>query len=206
MALFSKLFGPPEIELRTFNPDDDSILFSTPKNLSVGEHDAQAKVGDHKMRCRVKVESLQAGLHYGQFLEPKAAREHLAVLLPKPLIHREERRSAKRIKRGLRVNSPRIPRFVAITSDFSASGCKLKTEGPMGVGDQFDAEIEFDDASLSRMDILCKVVWCRREGEQHLVGVAFENLSKAAASRISLFVQDISRVEPGVVTGIYEFY
>jgi hypothetical protein len=204
MALFSKLFGRPEIELRTFDGDDNSILFSCSKELSVGEHDAQATVADHKMRCRVRVESLQAGLYYGQFLEPRAALAHLAVLLPKPL-HRQEKRTAKRVERGLRVNSQRIPRFLAITQDFSASGFCLKCEGPMTVNDEFEAQVEFDDETVSRLDVHCKVIWCRPEGDKFLVGASFENLSKPAASRIALFVKDLTQVEPGVVTGIYQF-
>jgi hypothetical protein len=205
MALFSKLFsGRPEIELRTFDPEDNSILFSCARELAPGEYDAQAQVADHKMRCKVRVDSLQAGLHYGEFLEPRAALQHLAVLLPVPL-HRQEKRSANRVERGLRVSSQRIPRYLAISRDFSASGIKLKTEGPMQVGDEFEAQIEFDDETMARLDVLCKVVWCRAEEDKFLVGASFENLSKPAAARIAYFVQDLTRVERGVVTGIYQF-
>lgn len=205
MALFSKLFpGRPEIELRTFDVDDASILFACNKDLTAGEHDVVALVGDHKMRCRIQVESLEAGLYYGQFLEPAQAKEHLAVLLPKPL-SRQEKRAAKRVQRGLRVNSPQLPRFTAITSDFSVSGLKLKTEGPMNVGEEFEAQIEFDDETMSRLNVVCRVVWCRRAAESFLVGASFENLPKPTASRIALFVDDLTKVEPGVVSAIYQF-
>lgn len=205
MALFSKLFGGrPEIELRTFDPEDNSILFSCDKELPPGEHDAQARVSDHKMRCKVRVDSVQAGLHFGYFLEPGQAAEHLKVLLPIPL-HRQEKRSAKRVERALRVTSQKIPRFVALSSDFSASGIKLRAEGPMREGEEFEAQIEFDDETMSRLDVLCKVVWCRPEEDKFLVGASFENLSKPAASRIAYFVQDLTRVEAGVVSGIYQF-
>lgn len=205
MSLFSKLFpGRPEIELRTFDSDDSSILFACNKELTAGEHDVQAIVGDHKMRCRIQVESIEAGLYYGHFLQPTQAKEHLAVLLPKPL-SRQEKRAAKRVQRGLRVNSPGLPKFTAITSDFSVSGLKLKAEGAMNVGEEFEAQIEFDDETMSRINVTCKVVWCRPEGELFYIGASFENLAKPTASRIALFVQDLSKVEPGVVSAIYQF-
>lgn len=205
MALFHKLFGGrQEVVLRTYDADDHSILFTCQKALSAGEHDLQAVVGDHKMRCKIRVDSLEAGMYYGEFLEPKDARAHLAVLLPKPL-SRQEKRSAKRVKRGLRVTSQRIPRYVAITSDFSASGLALIAEGPMVPEEDFEARIEFDDETLSQLDVTCRVKRCRPEGEKFLVGAEFRELSKPAAARIAYFVQDLSKVEPGVVSNIYQF-
>lgn len=205
MALLSKLFASrPEIELKTFDPDDHSILFSCSRSLSPGEYEVQAQVSDHKMRCKVAVESIEAGLFFGYFLEPTAALEHLAVLLPKPL-SRQEKRTAHRVKRGLRVSSPQLPRFQAITSDFSASGLKLMAEGPMTVGQEFQAEVEFDDETLAKVNVLCKVAWCRPEGEKFAVGASFEELTRATAARIALFVQDLSKVEHGVISAIYQF-
>ena len=205
MALFSKLFsGRPQIELKTFDPDDQTILFSCSKELSAGEYDVQAQVSDHKMRCKVTVQSLEAGLYFGHFLEPKAALEHLAVLLPKPL-SRQEKRGAERVRRGLRVSSAHLPRFLAITQDFSASGIKLLTEGPMQPDHEFQAEVEFDDETMAKLSVRCKVAWCRPEGDKFSVGASFENLSQSSATRIAFFVEDLTKVEAGVVSAIYQF-
>ena len=205
MAFLNKLFSSrPEIELKTFDPDDRSILFSCTKSLTPGEYDVQAQVSDHKMRCKVTVDSTEAGLYFGFFKEPQAALEHLSVLLPKPL-SRQEKRAAKRVKRGLRVSSPQLPRYLAITSDFSASGVKLMAEGPMSPGQEFQAEVEFDDETMAKLSVLCKVAWCKPEGEKFAIGASFENLSRPAVARIAYFVQDLTKVEQGVVSAIYQF-
>lgn len=205
MALFRKLFATrPEIVLRTYDPDDHSVLFASSEPLDGGEHEVGVTVGTHRMRGRVRVDSLQAGLYYGIFLEPQEARPHLAVLLPQPL-SKQEKRGAQRFSRGLRVSSPQLPGFQAITQDLSVSGLKLKTSGPVAVGEEWEAQIEFDDETMSKIQVRCRAVWCRPEGEAFLVGATFVDVSKPVASRIALFIQELRRVEPGVITDLYKF-
>ena len=130
MGLLGKFFGKTRIEIVTFDPSDRAILFTAETTLSEGDHQVQAQVADHSLKCKVRVQSVQANLHYGEFLAPDSALEPLSILLPRPESN-EDKRSAPRIDRIVRVCSAHIPHFQAVTTDLSLTGMKLKTEGPM---------------------------------------------------------------------------
>jgi hypothetical protein len=207
MALFGKLFaGRPSVEVLTFDPDDLSLLFTSESTLTADTTESvDAKVAEHKLRCQVRVESVQAGLYFGTLLEPKDAAEHLGVLLPRPA-RQVEQRGAARVERMLRVSSAQIPNYQGITGDLSTSGAKIRVEGPMAVGEEFDCQIELDDHTVSRLDLVCQVRWCRPDGDQHLVGVQFVALPRATHSRLAYFVNALTRVERGVLHDSYQYF
>lgn len=205
MSLLGKLFSkPPEIELRTFNPEDNSVLFSCPASLGAGLLDAQARIADHHVRCTVDVESIQAGLYFGIFLKPQQALAYLPSLLPAPQPP-TDKRGAKRIERALRVSSPRLPRYLALSVDLSSSGVKLRAEGPMPPGDEFEAQIEFDDTVAAHITVLLKVAWCRSDADKYLVGASFLRMPKATAARLAYFLDDLSTIEKGVISNQFLF-
>jgi hypothetical protein len=206
MAFLGKLFGGrPSVEILTFDPEDLSLLFTCDGDLSQGDHDVHAKVAEHKLRCRVRVESVQAGLYFGSLLEPRDAAEHLGVLLPRPR-RQTEQRGAERIDRVLRISSSRIPRYQAVSDDLSTSGIKIRTHGPMPVGEEFDCQLEIDDHTMSILKVTCEVRWCRADGDHYLVGARFVDLPKATHSRLAYFINALTRVERGVLRGSYQFF
>lgn len=198
MAFFSKLFAkPPEIELQTFDPTDRSVLFSCSKPLAGGLQDLLAMIEGQSIRCKINVESIQAGFYYGYFMEPEKALAYLAIIIPAPR-PLEEKRGAKRVERRLRVRSPNLRNYLALSIDLSSSGIKMLTDGPMRPGEEFQAQIEFDDSSMALVEVVIQVVWCRAEESKFLIGARFINLPKSTATRIAFFVQDLSKVEKGV--------
>ena len=205
MGFLKNIFTSNQIEIVTFNPDDASILFHSDKPLEVGEHKAKAKVGEHSLKCRVFLESTEAELHFGKFLEPQEALEPLAQLLPKPKIQ-EEQRAHERIDRVLRVSSASIPGFQAPTIDISLSGAKIKAKAPIPQGDFMDCTVEFDDITMARLELEAQVRWCRKVDEEWHIGLEFVDLAKDTRSRLAYFVKALESVERGVLTGSYQVF
>ena len=205
MGLLDKFFGKTTIEIVTFDPTDRAILFKASKHLKKGEHQVQAQVADQTLKCTVSVESVEADLHFGHFVGPENAVEPLSVLLPRPKVS-EDKRSAPRIDRIVRVCSAHIPEFQAVTIDLSLSGMKLKTAGPMEPQTYFECEIEFDDHTMTRLSFSAQVRWSRQVEEHWEVGVQFIETPKSTMSRLAYFIKALSEVERGVLKGSYQVF
>ena len=205
MGIFGKLFGKSRIEIVTFDPTDQAILFKAEKNLDPGEHQVHAQVADQTLKCKVLVESVEAELHYGKFLAPANAFEPLSILLPKPK-GTEEQRAAPRIERIVRVCSAHIPEFQAVTIDLSLSGMKLHTAGPMEPETFFECEIEFDDHTMTRLSFSAQVRWSRQVEQHWEVGIQFVDTPKSTMSRLAYFIKALSEVERGVLKGSYQVF
>jgi hypothetical protein len=205
MGLLGKLFGKTKIEIVTFDPEDRAILFKADKALNQGEHQVQAQVADQSLKCKVLVESVEAELHYGQFLAPENAIEPLSILLPKPKVF-EDQRSAPRIDRIVRVCSAHIPDFQAVTIDLSLSGMKLKTTAPMEPDTYFECQIEFDDHTMTRLNFSAQAKWSRQAEDHWEVGVMFVETPKSTMSRLAYFVKALTEVERGVLKGSYQVF
>lgn len=205
MGLLGKFFGKTRIEIVTFDPSDRAILFTAETTLSEGDHQVQAQVADHSLKCKVRVQSVQANLHYGEFLAPDSALEPLSILLPRPESN-EDKRSAPRIDRIVRVCSAHIPHFQAVTTDLSLTGMKLKTEGPMEPDSYFECQIEFDDHTMNRLDFTAQVRWCRQVQAHWEVGVQFVDTPKPTMSRLAYFIKALTEVERGVLKGSYQVF
>ena len=205
MGLLGNIFSRPAIEILTFDPQEKAILFQSEKNLEPGEHKVVARVGDLNLKCKVHLETTEADLHFGTFLAPTEALEPLSVLLPRPKVQ-EDKRAHERIERVLRVCSAAIPRFQATSLDLSLSGLKLKTEGSMPVGEYFELEIQFDDATLAHLRLTGCVRWCREADQTWQVGVEFVDTPRDTKSRLAYFIKALTAVERGVWTGSWEVF
>lgn len=206
MAFFGKLFsGRPSVALVTFDPEDLSLLFTCESTLAPGNYKVEATVAEHKLRCEIKVDSMEAGLHYGSLVAPMDAAEHLAVLLPRPR-RQTDQRGAERVERMLRVSSSRLPTYQAISLDLSTSGIKLRVAGPVNPGEELECLLEFDDQTTCRLEVTCQIRWCRPEGDHYLVGASFVDLPKPTHSRLAYFVNALTKVERGVLRGSYEYF
>lgn len=205
MGLLGNFFGKTKIEIVTFDPSDRAILFTSAKKLTEGDHQVRAQVADHSLKCKVRVQSVEADLHFGEFLAPDSALEPLSVLLPRP-DHNEDKRNAPRIDRIVRVCSAHIPHFQAVTADLSLSGMKLRTEGPMEPDSYFECQVEFDDHTMSRLDFTAQVRWCRQVEAFWEVGVQFVDTPKPTMSRLAYFIKALTEVERGVLRGSYEVF
>ena len=205
MGLLGKFFGKSAVEIVTFDPSDHSILFRSKKLMAPGDYQVEATVADQKLKCKIRMESTEAELYFGTFLEPEEAFEPLSVLLPRPKVV-EEQRSFERIDRVVRVCSAHIPHFQAVTLDLSLSGMKLNTEGPMTVDEEFECEIEFDDHTMSRLSFTGLVRWCREIEGRWQVGVQFVDVPKPTQSRLAYFIKALTEVEKGVLRGSYQVF
>ncbi len=206
MGLFDNLFSRTlEVEFVTYEPETRGLLFACATEAELGEYSCKAKIEDHKLKCRIRIESKEAGLYYGTFLAPEEAAAHLAVLLPQPKKF-EDQRGAERVERHLRVSSPGIPNYQAISQDLSLTGVKLRTDHPMEVGSQFECQIEFDDSSMSRLNVTCEVRWSRPYQGKALVGAQFLDLMPGTRARLAYFIKALTEVERGVLKGSYTIF
>jgi hypothetical protein len=205
VGILGNIFSRPHIEIVTFEPDERAILFHSERPLEPGDHKVLATVGELKLKCRVRLETTEADLHFGTFLEPAEALEPLSVLLPRPKVQ-EDKRTHERIDRILRVCSAAIPRFQATSLDLSLSGVKLKTEGPMPVGEYFELEIQFDDATMAHLSLTGCVRWCREVEQAWQAGVEFIDTPRDTRSRLAYFIKALTAVERGVWTGSWEVF
>lgn len=200
MGFLNKIFSRPTIEIVTFDPDNRSILFQSEAELSPGDHNVQAQVAEMKLKCKVNLESTEADLHYGTFLQPEEALEPLSVLLPRPKVF-EDKRAHERIDRVLRICSAAIPHYQATTLDISLSGAKLSADGPMEVDDYFECELQIDDTTLTHLRFTGRTRWCRKVDEKWHIGVEFVDTPRDTRSRLAYFIKALTSVERGVLTG-----
>ena len=106
-----------------------------------------------------------------------------------------------RVERVLRVPSPVLAGYRAITSDLSATGMKFKSESPLQQGQEFQGDIELDDAEAHRMTLACRVRWCRQDGPHY---VQFLELTRHKASRLVHFIDSLSDHGRGALLAYYE--
>ena len=67
--------------------------------------------------------------------------------------------SLARVSKVLRVSSPHLPGYMAMTEELSLSGLKLTTKGDLRPGDTLKLDIDFDDPKLNTMTIQAEVEW-----------------------------------------------
>jgi hypothetical protein len=83
-------------------------------------------------------------------------------------------RETSRTPLGVRVRSPRLPDFLALTEDLSLEGAQLQTAGPLQVGEEIEFYIDLDDGSPT-VASTARVCWSRLT-QPWRAGLAFQEL------------------------------
>ncbi len=95
---------------------------------------------------------------------------HVGQLLDGPIVEEkvtgEALRSADRAELAIRVMSPKLPGFRAMTVDLSATGLQIEMDGPLEVGAELPMKLEFDRFDLDSIECPVQVRWCRVSNER----------------------------------------
>ena len=126
----------------------DLLHFKCNSSLSQGKvRKVRARLPEGQMfgaKIEVISQDEKTRLYKGRLLEPVAAVAHLRGLLPLPF---EDRRVSPRIERTVRVLSPQLEGFSALTRDISLQGLCLVVGQVLTLGSKLQVEMDLDASS-----------------------------------------------------------
>ncbi len=192
------LFNGPVVEL--VDVKSSQVVFRSRKPLAEGRPVAvRLSTGNGRaVPARVSVTAsrpLGQGFAYSALLEEEIALpEFNATRLAgsDPFL----RRSA-RLECRLRVLSPELPGFHAVSVDFSPGGLQVEARGAVSVGRELSLHLEFE--SLPPLEVQARVAWCApRELGGVRVGLQFVYLTDQARAQLERYEQQLlkPRKEP----------
>lgn len=165
---------------------------STP--LGLGPKSVRARLPEGQaFRCRVDVQRQdpKTQLYVATLLEPKDAVLHLKGLLPLPF---EDRRSSPRLERVVRVLSPQVQGYSALTRDISEEGCCLVLGQIVEPGGRLQIELDVDAADNIAMRIEAEARWSAPDliSGKNLLGCRFLNLQPRQRRQLKSFLTTVS--------------
>lgn len=126
----------------------DLLHFKCNSSLTQGKtRKVRARLPEGQMfgaKIEVLSQDEKTRLYKGRLLEPVAAVAHLRGLLPLPF---EDRRVSPRIERTVRVLSPQLEGFSALTRDISLQGLCLVVSQVLTLGAKMQVEMDLDASS-----------------------------------------------------------
>ena len=126
----------------------ETLHFKCNSSLTLGKvRKVRARLPEGQMfgaRIEILGQDEKTGLFKGRLIEPMAAGAHLRGLLPLPF---EDRRVAPRIERTVRVLSPQLEGFSALTRDISLQGLCLVVGQVLSIGSKMQVEMDLDASS-----------------------------------------------------------
>lgn len=166
------LFTP---RIKVLEKKEDRVTFVSPRNLSAGRSH-EVKLADSR-RVKVLVESVRP-LEKGYAITGKVGEE---VETPTGQANDPFLRKDLRVDCAMRVLSPDLPGYRAVTVDFSHGGVQVETEGPLTTGRLLDLTLEFDNDQMASVRCRARVAWCaERSRARYRVGLQFVNPSSEA--------------------------
>ncbi|MCA9793633.1 MAG: PilZ domain-containing protein [Candidatus Eremiobacteraeota bacterium] len=103
----------------------------------------------------------------------------------------ERLRGAARKELSIRVRSPQLPGFRAMTLDVSATGLQIEVDGDVAVGSIVNLTMEFDRHDLAPITTPAEVRWCRGMGDRarYRAGLMFKPNSPDLEQKLSIMGQ-----------------
>ncbi|MBT9588826.1 PilZ domain-containing protein [bacterium] len=126
-------------------------------------------------------------LFKGRLIEPKEAVIHLRGLLPLPF---EDRRASPRIERTVRVLSPQLEGFSALTRDISSQGLCLVLGQvfPMGTRLQIEMDLDPSDPYPVRFDLETRWMAPDLVTGKNLVGGLFMTMTQRQRNALKVYL------------------
>ncbi|MEW6280544.1 MAG: PilZ domain-containing protein [Candidatus Eremiobacterota bacterium] len=107
-------------------------------------------------------------------------------------------RRSRRYITSIRVLSPELPGYRALTVDFSMHGLQLESEGPVEVGKIVNITLELDASSSPQLNLDGKVVWCReKDRRKFLIGVELVNITEERQKILNFYDQYLAARDKG---------
>ncbi len=87
---------------------------------------------------------------------------------------------------GVRVRSPQLPDYMALTEDLSVEGAQLQVSGPVRVGEELQLELDLD-GGFAPVRTLARVCWSRLSSPWR-AGVAFVRIEDEGQADLRAFL------------------
>ena len=138
-------------------------------------------------RCRVELKGLRV-VNTGSYVCQGRLLEPLDSFKPRvPARAAEFARRKPRNSRRLRLLSPELPSFRALTVDISGHGLQISAEGPLSVGTSLGFTLELDMPGQFTLACRARVAWCRAEGREFRVGLEFQQLPAESRQLLDIY-------------------
>lgn len=100
-------------------------------------------------------------------------------------------RGTSRLNQSLRVSSPQLPNYFALTEDVSVSGIRVVTELPLQVGLPLEMSLDLDDPAVPTIRLSGEVRWSSRKanGTFHS-GVRFVGIERGQHRTVERYVTE----------------
>lgn len=163
----------------------DTLHFKCNSSLTQGKvRKVRARLPEGQMfgaRLEILDQDSKSRLYRGRLIEPIEAIAHLRGLLPLPF---EDRRVAPRIERTVRVLSPQLEGFSALTRDISLQGLCLVVNQLMSVGTKLQVEMDLDASSPHPVRFDLEIRWAAPDllTGKNLVGGCFLTMNQRQRS------------------------
>ena len=204
--MFTKIknfFRPPTAEL-TFCTGK-TIFFRAPDGVKVG-HRANfiARLPEgQEFGAVIQVINYdkEKKLYSGFIEQPLDANKFLSSVLDLPF---EDRRITPRLDKLLRVLSPQIPGYSAMTRNVSSTGLCFCLNQPFPIGTLIELEMDLDASGTQPLKLRVEIRWAAPDtvGNQHLVGGKFLSITPAQRRALNHFLEGLvsgaSKVEGGL--------
>jgi hypothetical protein len=134
----------------------------------------------------------EKNLYSGFVEQPQDANKFLSSILELPF---EDRRVSDRIEKTLRVLSPQIPGYSAMTRNVSVHGLCFALAAPFPIGTLIDLEMDLDASGTQPLRLRVEIRWAAPDtnGKQHLVGGKFLSITPAGKRALNHFLQGLGR-------------
>lgn len=153
LSFLKKLFGKdsPSPTVEVTGVKDGLLAFRTADSLEFQETTVQLPTPHGTIGTKVQIHSY----------DPRS-KEYLAKICSEDQTLESldiDLASLARVSKVLRVSSPHLPGYMAMTEELSLSGLKLTTKGELRVGETLKLDIDFDDPRLNTMTVQAEVEW-----------------------------------------------
>lgn len=100
-------------------------------------------------------------------------------------------RGTSRLSQAVRVSSPQLPNFFALTEDLSVSGLRLLSEKALRVGTTLEMSLDLDDPTVPSIKLNGEVRWSSRkaDGTFHS-GVRFVGIERGHYRTMERYIND----------------
>ena len=159
----------------------DMLHFKCNSSLTQGKvRKVRARLPEGQMfgaKIEVLAQDEKSGLYKGRLIDPIEAIAHLRGLLPLPF---EDRRVSPRIERTVRVLSPQLEGFSALTRDISLQGLCLVVGQILSSGSKLQVEMDLDASSPHPVRFDLEIRWSAPDllTGKNLVGGCFLTMNQ----------------------------
>lgn len=87
---------------------------------------------------------------------------------------------------GLRVRSPQLPEYTALTEDLSLEGLQLATAGPLRVGEEIELHLDLD-GGFPALHTMARVCWSRLT-QPWKAGLAFSDMDSSSLATLRAYL------------------